>query len=68
MYNELIDALRKHANWIDACSCTRQAPTLACDWARHMRDAADAIERLTEEIDHKDKVIQALLKQLEEKA
>ena len=60
MYNELIEALRKHANWIDACSCTRQAPTLACDWARHMRDAADAIERLVEDIGEKDRILKAV--------
>ena len=66
--NELIDALR---------NCTGAYPDASCDkcpYDKHprcsidmMSDAADAIERLTEEIDRKDKAIQGLLTQIERK-
>ena len=51
MYNELIKALRKHADWINACESTSAyTPKCVSDWAKDMRDAADAIERLRTEL------------------
>ena len=50
--NELIDALRKHADWINACESTSAyTPKCVSDWAKDMRDAADAIERLQAEVE-----------------
>lgn len=64
MYNELIDALRGCAdteNIIDSCDieqCKFHCEVPNCI-DKMMRDAADAIERLTAEVDRKDKALQA---------
>ena len=66
MYSELIDALRNCIGMYPDGSCDK------CPYDKHprcsidmMRDAADAIERLMEEVDRKDKAIQGLLTQIE---
>ena len=67
MYDELIKALRcgtvKGDGKFNCPSCNYSHGD--CCWTLIMLDAADAIERLTAEIDRKDKAIQGLLKQLE---
>ena len=58
MYNELIDALRYHADaTIHACDgCMYDGKTNAHQYCFDMliSDAADEIERLTDEVDRKD--------------
>lgn len=60
MHDELIDALRNCICMYPDGSCDK------CPYDKHprcsidmMRDAADAIERLTDEVDRKDKALQA---------
>ena len=65
MYNELIDALR-YCGFDDRkpCSgCVLYDMTHGVDCLEKLhRDAADAIERLTAEVDRKDKALQAWVK------
>ena len=65
MYNELIETLRNCADYSDCGICKLNGKSNCADIM--MRDAADAIERLTAEIDRKDKAIQGLLTQIESK-
>ena len=55
--NELIDALRNCADYSDCGICKLNGKFNCADMM--MRDAADAIERLMDEIDRKDKALQA---------
>ena len=64
--NELIEALRNCSDLKSCDGCPYGFDENACG-AKMMRDAADAIERLTEEVDRKDKAIQGLLTQIERK-
>lgn len=57
MYNELISILRHCAELQDCYKCKYQYTNI-CKSAM-ARDAADAIERLTAEVDRKDKALQA---------
>jgi hypothetical protein len=69
MNAELIKALRACGNFEDRDGCDEECPYFNdkdCP-KRIMHDAADAIERLTAEIDRKDKAIQGLLTQIESK-
>ena len=67
MYNELIDALRN-------CACIKNEDHCKICGYRHSTecgrriadDAADAIERLTAEVDRKDKALQAWVKTWEQ--
>ena len=59
--NELIEALRYCGNYEDREGCAEECPYFYdrdCP-KRIMADAADAIERLTDEVDRKDKALQA---------
>ena len=62
MYNELIDALRYCADGDKICTkqqnCGYFGKGFFCQEVL-MNDAADAIERLTAEVDRKDKALQA---------
>ena len=62
---ELIEAVRCRSN--DIRQCERCAFKDACYGGTLEVSAADAIERLTAEIDRKDKAIQGLLTQIESK-
>lgn len=67
--NELIDALRNCACEDGNGSCAKCAYKFAefsCKW-KMMIDAADAIERLTDEVDRKDKALQAWVNMWEER-
>ena len=72
MYDELIEALRYCAghegcDYYIAKDCPREDTWVCgadCEQIL-MRDAADAIERLIDEVDRKDKAIQGLLTQIE---
>lgn len=68
--DELIDALRTCARQTCCDNCPRYTDpdesAIACA-ERTLEDAADAIERLTAEVDRKDKAIQGLLTQIERK-
>ena len=64
---ELIKALRycsEASNEMGCSECTVDR-TVDCV-GKLMRDAADAIEKLTDEVDRKDKAIQAFLMQIEQ--
>ena len=65
MYDELIETLRHCSELQDCFKCKYQYSDI-CK-STMARDAADAIERLTSEIDRKDKAIQGLLTQIESK-
>lgn len=56
--DELVDALRNCADYSDCGICKLNGKSNCADIM--MRDAADAIERLTAEIDCKDKAIERL--------
>ena len=58
--NELIDALRNCADYSDCGICKLNGKFNCADMM--MRDAADAIERLMDEVDRKDKALQAWVK------
>ena len=58
--DELVDALRNCADYSDCGICKLNGKSNCADIM--MRDAADAIERLTAEIDRKDKALQAWAK------
>ena len=64
--NEIIDALRNCscADGSGSCSICQYVQKERCK-QQMMDDAADAIERLMEEVDRKDKAIQGLLTQIE---
>ena len=68
MYNELIDALQcaRHFALYQDCyerNCyANSGKGLYCNIPKLMADAADAIERLTDEVDRKDKALQAWVK------
>ena len=66
MYDDNIKSLRLCA---DECEedCEGCAYYKQGCMPKMMRDAADAIERLTDEVDRKDKAIQGLLTQIERK-
>lgn len=66
MYNELIDALRNCACIKTDASCANCGYARSTECKRRMiEDAADAIERLMDEVEHKETVIQAMLQQSE---
>ena len=64
MYNELIDALRYCADGDNDCgdACPFYDKQPSCSMYDTMIDAADAIERLTADVDRKDKALQAWVK------
>ena len=68
--NELIEALRYCADEDKICTkqtnCGYYGKGFFCQHVL-MRDAVDAIERLTDMVDRKDKAIQGLLTQIERK-
>ena len=67
---ELIDALRhkyEDMSMTDECKNCKYRYHESCNIWTLMDDAADAIERLTDEVDRKDKAIQGLLTQIERK-
>ena len=64
MYEDLITALRICGTDMVCEKCGYNGNGLIC-LDHMMRDAADAIERLTAEIDRKDKAIQGLLTQID---
>lgn len=66
MYNELIDALRCcfDNDWRSCARCPYSGITTDCE-RRIYNDAADAIEWLMDEVEHKETVIQAMLQQSE---
>ena len=63
--NELIDALRNCADYSDCGICKLNGKFNCADMM--MRDAADAIERLMDEVDRKDKALQAWVKTWEQR-
>ena len=60
--NELIDKLRGCGQCNDDSCKYLDEDDWYCDKDAMMRDAADAIERLTAEVDRKDKALQAWVK------
>lgn len=60
--NELIDALRNCADYSDCGKCKLNGKFNCADMMMH--HAADAIERLTNEVDRKDKALQAWVTQI----
>ena len=67
--NELIDALRYCADGDNDCgdACPFYDKQPSCSMYDMMLDAADAIERLTAEVDRKDKAIHDMLNTLIQK-
>lgn len=67
--NELVDALRYCADGDNDCgdACPFYDKQPSCSMHDMMIDAADAIERLTAEVDRKDKALQAWAKTWEQR-